>query len=199
MSDCQETVIGEDYDHNVKEMMTNDITEDISVNDVENYDVLRNVLLQQLDNVKEKQRDKIRSDIGIRKKTFNQAIERISKRAQVVLHEITQLRLSVPETQESIKLQFDALKDDILNISRQLDVTKTETGIITELLNRNNDRLGCQRNHPKLKVIQKLVELHEREMRELKELKMIKLKSMEQCEKDCEKKVESESWRSATR
>ena len=188
VSDCQEDVIGEDNDH--KEMMTNDITEDISVNDVVNYDVLRNVLLQQLDNVKEKQRDKIRSDIEIRKKTFNQAIERISKRAQVVLHEITQLRLSVPETQESIKLQFDALKDDILNISRQLDVTKTETGIITELLNRNNDRLRCQRNPTKLKVIQKLVELHEREMRELKELKMIKLKSMEQCEKDCEKRVE---------
>ena len=190
VGDCQETVIGVENDNKVKEMMTNDITEDIKVNDGEHYDVLRNVLLQQLDNVKEKQRDNIRSDIGIRKKTFNQAIERISKRAQVVLHEITQLRLSVPETQESIKLQFDALKDDILNISRQLDVTKTETGIITELLNRNNDRLRCQRNHPKLKVIQKLAELHEREMRELKELKMIKLKSMEQCEKDCEKRVE---------
>ena len=192
VSDCQEAVTGEDNDHKVKEMMTNDITEDIRIrsNDGEHYDVLRNVLMQQLDNVKEKQRDKIRSDIGIRKKTFNQAIERISKRAQVVLHEITQLRLSVPETQESIKLQFDALKNDILNISRQLEVTKKETGMITELLNRNNDWPRCHRNHPKLKVIHKLAELHEREMRELKELKIIKLKSMEQCEKDCEKKVE---------
>ena len=189
VSDCQETVIGSDNGHRTKEMMTNDITEDINAKDDENYDVLRNVLMQQLESVKEKQRGKIRSDIEIGKKLFNHAIERISKRAQVVLHEITQLRLSVPETQESIKLQFDALKDDILNISRQLEVTKKETGMITELLNRNNDRSRCHRNHPKLKVIHKLAELHEREMRELKELKMIKLKSMEQCEKDCEKKV----------
>ena len=86
VSDCQEAVTGEDNDHKVKEMMTNDITEDIRVNDGEHYDVLRNVSMQQLDNVKEKQRDQIRPDIGIRKKTFNQAIERISKRAQAVLH-----------------------------------------------------------------------------------------------------------------
>ena len=85
VSDCQEAVIGEDNDHKVKEMMTNDITEDIGVNDGKHYDVLQNVLMQQLDKGKEKQRDKIRSDNGIRKKTFNQAIERISKRAQVVL------------------------------------------------------------------------------------------------------------------
>ena len=70
--DVHVTVIGEDNVHKVKEMMTNDITEDIRVNDGEHYDVLRNVLMQQLDNVKEKQRDNIRSDIGIRKKTFNQ-------------------------------------------------------------------------------------------------------------------------------
>ena len=62
--------------------------------------------------------------------------------------------------------------------------------MITELLNRNNDWPRCHRNHPKINVIHKLAELHEREMRELKELKMIKLKSMEQCEKDCEKRVE---------
>ena len=189
VSYCQETVTSDDNDQ-LEDMMTTKITEDIKINDVKNYDDLRNLLMQQLDDVREKHKEELRSDIETRKKTFNQAIERISKRAQVILQEITQLRLSVPETQSSIKLQFAALKDDILTISRQLDITKTETEMINQLLNRNNDRPHCRKNHPKLKVIHKLLELHEREIKELKELKMIKLKSMEQCEKDCEKKVE---------
>ena len=114
---------------------------------------------------------------------------RISKRAAVVLAEITALRQSIPQTQDCIKMQFQSLKDEVVHLSQQLESSKAEKMVISKLLEQNEAVNRRWRNERKLEIIHKLDQLHEREIRELKELKVTKLQSMEVCEKESQQKV----------
>merc|ERR1719450_1871484 len=118
-----------------------------------------------------KQKKNIKLKIETENKNHNQALERISKRAQIILSEISELRQSIPEVEASIRDQFQLLKSEVVQLTKHLDAVLVESKTISKL---EEYRRGI--NQQKNKLIHKLVELHKTEIKELKELKMNKLK-----------------------
>ena len=111
---------------------------------------------------------------------------RISKRARVVVTEISDLRHNIPTVQDQMKTRFDSLKNDFMEISKQLDASTDQTELINKIQKHVKDDQTRKQKH---QLISKLVKVHAEEIKDLKEAKLSKLKSMEQCQSEMEKKI----------
>ena len=111
---------------------------------------------------------------------------RISKRARVVVTEISDLRHNIPTVQDQMKTRFDSLKNDFMEISKQLDASTDQTELINKIQKHVKDDQTRKQKH---QLISKLVKIHAEEVKDLKEAKVSKLKSMEQSQSEMEKKI----------
>ena len=92
---------------------------------------------------------------------------RISKRARVVVTEISDLRHNIPTVQDQMKTRFDSLKNDVMEISKQLDASTDQTELINKIQKHvdKDDRTNKQKHQ----LISKLVKVHAEEVKDLKE------------------------------
>ena len=125
-------------------------------------------------------------------KRLNCLISRISKRAKVLVCEIQGLQENIPTIRQNIEKKFKDLKQEIIHLSEEIDVLRSQSDVMTKLkigvaVSPNKYLSGRLK---KSQLVQKLVALHEREVAELSELKMIKMKEISNCESEAEKNVQ---------
>ena len=119
-------------------------------------------------------------------------LNRISKRAKVLVGEIQDLQESIPTIGENMQKRFRELKQEIIQLSDQIESLRKQFDVISRLKTAvsasSNKHLRARIN--KAELVQNLLELHEREVKETTELKMIKMKEIAQCESEAEKNVQ---------
>ena len=119
-------------------------------------------------------------------------LNRISKRAKVLVGEIQDLQESIPTIGENMQKRFQELKQEIIQLSDQIESLRKQFDVISRLKTAvsasSNKHLRARIN--KAELVQNLLELHEREVKETTELKMIKMKEIAQCESEAEKNVQ---------
>ena len=111
----------------------------------------------------------------------------------MLVGEIQDLQESIPTIGESMQKRFQELKQEIIQLSDQIESLRKQFDVISRLKTAvavsSNRYLTAHLK--KTELLQKLLELHEREVKEMTELKKIKMKEIALCESEAEKNVES--------
>ena len=111
----------------------------------------------------------------------------------MLVSEIQDLQKSIPTIRENVGRKFQEIKQEILQLSDQIESLQKQFDVISRLktavLAVSSYKVLTARLK-KTELVQKLLELHHREVREMTELKKIKMKEMADCESEAEKQVQ---------
>jgi len=147
-------------------------------------------LLQQLERVRLKEVNRITDDIHAKVDRHQTSLYRIAKQGQLILTQIEKMRRNIPNTQEMIKTKFQALKEDITQISYLLENSLDESELIDRLKSHQIESNFCAVTRQKKVLLEQLTQVQRNEVEELKELKRTKFGEMDLCELNAEKDVQ---------
>ena len=97
------------------------------------YRETRETLLCQLEAARQCEAARLHRKQEEEEKSYRAALGRLGRRGAVVLAEITELRRSVPRTQQQLQHRFQSLKADIVLLARLLDQAGPEAALLEKL------------------------------------------------------------------
>ena len=147
-------------------------------------------LLQQLEKARLKEVTRIAEEIQKREDKFYQADLRAKKQQKLLESQIESMRNNLPNAEESCKLKYKTLKEDITQISALLENNEAEGELIEHLQSLQIITDYCEATQQKKEVLDQLSKVHQDEKHELEAIKREKYHEIEVCEVDSKREVD---------
>ena len=147
-------------------------------------------LLQQLEKARLKEVTRISEEIQKREDKFYQTDQRSKKQQKLLETQIDNMRNNLPTAEESCRLKYKNLKEDITQISALLENNEAEGELIEHLQSLQIITDYCEATRQKKEVLDQLSRVHQEERHELEAIKREKYHEIEVCEVDSKREVE---------
>jgi len=152
-------------------------------------------LLQQLEKARLKEVTRISEEIQKREDKHYHGDSRCKKQQKLLETQIDNLKDSLPNAEESSRLKYKTLKEDITQISALIENNIAEGEIIEHLQSLQIYSNHCEATSQKREVLDHLAKVHQEEKEELEAIKREKYHELEMSEVDSKREIEKISKR----
>ena len=147
-------------------------------------------LLQQLEKARLKEVTRISEEIQKREDKFFQAEQRNKKQQKLLKTQIENMKEGLPTAEESCRLKYKTLKEDITQISALIENNVAEGELIEHLKSLQIFTEFCEATKQKKEVLEQLSKVHQEEHEELQAIKREKYHEIEMCEVDSKRDID---------
>ncbi|XP_023325614.1 ankyrin repeat domain-containing protein 42 [Eurytemora carolleeae] len=143
------------------------------------FDEEKQELLQQLEKVKLKEIFRLQDEIRKMESRKEGYCEKNERQKALIESEIENLKKSIDNAEDSAKLRYQSLKEDITQLSVLLENSRVENELLQTLLNHQIRHEFCQSTLRKTELIDQLINAQKEEKDELEQSKLIKYQELE--------------------
>ena len=147
-------------------------------------------LLQQLEAARLKEVTRISEEIQKREDKWLVTVGRTERQAELLRSQIENMQSNKPTAEESRRMKYKTLKEDITQISALIESSAAQTELIEHLQSLQILSEFCSASREKREVLEQLAGLQVRERRELEAIKREKYQEIELAEAEAGREVE---------
>ena len=147
-------------------------------------------LLQQLEAARLKEVTRISEEIQRREDKWAVTVGRTERQAELLRSQIENMQSNKPTAEESRRMKYKTLKEDITQISALIESSAAQTELIDHLQSLQILGEFCPASREKREVLDQLTGLQVRERAELEAIKREKYQEIELAETEAEREVE---------
>ena len=147
-------------------------------------------LLQQLEAARLKEVTRISEEIQKREDKWLVTVGRTERQAELLRSQIENMQSNKPTAEESRRMKYKTLKEDITQISALIESSRAQTELIEHLQSLQILSEFCSASREKREVLEQLAGLQVRERRELEAIKREKYQEIELAEAEVGREVE---------
>ena len=147
-------------------------------------------LLQQLEKARLKEVTRISEEIQKREDKWLVTVQRTEKQKELLRSQIENMTSNRPTAEESRRMKYKTLKEDITQISALIESSAAESELIDHLQSLQILTEYCEATREKREVLEQLARLQAQERRELEDIKREKYQEIELCDTEAQRETE---------